>query len=125
MSDGDFKYALSYMEKSIGEASLYVACTDNFEIIRDKRLWDKRYMAKITLALRKEFSKELVAHIQEVGKLAYGGIDTKKKLQVTYGHQNKQGNSKSNKKLMINQVLLMIVIIALVIAVILFLMNYL
>lgn len=123
MSDGDFERALTYIEEKLGASKLYDSFTGEFIFEIDRRLWDKRYMAKITLVLRKEFSKKLVDHIQEVGRLVYGGIDPVKKLKMAEGHQYKTEKYKKKQEVVERNPLLIVLIVATVI-VILFLMKY-
>ena len=80
MQDGEFSEAIKYAEKKIGKNKLYEPFTNQIELIKDKKLWDEKYMAILSLHLRKEFSEKIVLHIQNVGPVAYREQCVKKKV---------------------------------------------
>ena len=63
-----------------GKNKLYEPFTNQIELIKDKKLWDEKYMAILSLHLRKEFSEKIVLHIQNVGPVAYREQCVKKKV---------------------------------------------
>ena len=76
LGNGEFQEYYQYAKENFG-AKLFDVSSD-FKVQQDKEQWTTSYVAKIFLASRKSFTKELVEHLMMVAPYVYG---TKAKQQ--------------------------------------------
>lgn len=103
LGDGDFRENLNYALKKLGDNSVYQPCSGEFKMKEDVNEWTSSYVAKIFLQLRKEFSKELVLHLEKVAPVVYKGKElsqdrkqqaSEKELEQTENGKNRESNDK-------------------------------
>lgn len=98
LGDGEFLTCYNYAKTNLGEA-LFDENSD-FEIKTDRTQWTTSYVAKIFLALRKSFSKQIVNHLLEVAPYAYKDKAVQRDLQrQTHERTRNQTESQKSEKI--------------------------
>lgn len=90
LGNGEFREYYHYAKENLG-GRLFDVSSD-FEILQDKSQWTTSYVAKIFLALRKSFAKELVEHLMTAAPYVYGTKAKQQDMQWQTQENTKEQN---------------------------------
>ncbi len=118
MGNGEFQENLKYAVDSLGEDKIFVPFSGEFQKKSSKEEWTTSYVAKIYLHLRKEFSKELIEHLEQVAPVAYQEKIAQRDLlqQTTQKTRNIQKKSEKKKRFRVICVIIVTIVIICLIA---------